>query len=63
MTVPQAPRIWIVDAYGAIAPNMIGGIAMSTRRCYDGIVSTTREIRFIRWTLGSHSDRTSEKAA
>ena len=63
MTVPQVPSIWTVGASSAIAPNMIGGIAMSTRRRYVGILSTMREIRFIRWTLGSHADRTSEKAA
>ena len=63
MSVPRAPSIWIDGAYGAIAPNMIRGIVTSTRRRYDGISSTTREIGFIRWTLESHSDRTSEKAA
>ena len=33
------------------------------KRRYDGILFTTREIRFIRWTLKSHSDRTSGKEA
>ena len=63
MTVPQVPSIWTVDAYGAIAPNMIEGIATSTNKRYLRILSTTKEIGFIRWTLGSHFDRTSGKAA
>ena len=43
MTVPQAPSIWTVGAYGVIAPNMIGGIATSTRKHYVEILSTTRK--------------------
>ena len=56
MTIPRGPSIWTTGAYGAVEPSMIGGITTSTKRRYDGILSTTREIRSIRWTLGRHSD-------
>ena len=49
MTVRQGLSIWTINAYGAIAPNLIARIVTSTRRHYDGILSTTREIGFIRW--------------
>ena len=51
------------SAYGAIVPNMIGRNAMSSRRLNGGILSTIKEIGSIQWILGSHSVRTSEKAA
>ena len=54
-TVPQTPSISIVGAYGAIAPNMIRRIVMSTRRLYGKLSSTMREIGSIQWTLGRHS--------